>query len=108
MATSTHDIAIMPTTKLMTIRKKDYRSGIFAWTSGNPPAVPRHSRKLVTLVRESTRDCRTLIHLLVRIAGGNPLLGRKPTLAGNVGERIAARSRAGMGDATDRLGFGHP
>jgi hypothetical protein len=33
------------------------------------------------LVHESTRDGRTLIDFLVRVAEGKPVLGRKPTLA---------------------------
>jgi hypothetical protein len=36
---------------------------------------------LVTLVRESARDGRTLVDFLVEVAEGKPVLGRKPTLA---------------------------
>jgi hypothetical protein len=55
--------------------------GFLPGYSGNPGGRPKGSRELLTLVRESTRDGRTLINVLAQIAEGKPVLGRKPTLA---------------------------
>jgi hypothetical protein len=55
--------------------------GFLPGVSGNVNGRPKGSRELLTLVRESTGDGRTLVNFLVQVAEGKPVLGRKPTLA---------------------------
>jgi hypothetical protein len=55
--------------------------GFLPGTSGNPSGRAKGYRELLTLVRESTGDGRTLVNFLVQVAEGKPVLGRKPTLA---------------------------
>jgi hypothetical protein len=70
--------------------------------SGNVNGRPKGSRELLTLVRESTHDGRTLVDFLVQVAEGKPVMGRKPSLADRMRATELLLDR-GWGKAVQRL-----
>ena len=76
--------------------------GFLPGHTGNPGGRPKGSRELVTLVRDATQDGQTLIHFLVQVAEGKPVLGRKPTLADRM-RAIEMLLDRGWGKAIQRI-----
>ena len=76
--------------------------GFLPGHTGNPGGRPKGSRELLTLVRESTRDGRTLVDFLVQVAEGKPVMGRKPTLADRMRASEILLDR-GWGKAIQRI-----
>jgi hypothetical protein len=76
--------------------------GFLPGRTGNPGGRPKGSRELLTLVRESTGDGRTLVDFLVQVAEGKPVLGRKPTLADRMRATELLLDR-GWGKAIQRI-----